>query len=80
MIACVESHGVRERQIEQKRWNVTNFYTHCRKRVENDATSFHHLSGEIGSILTQIHDSSAAAADQLFQHSRGGTATPSISK
>ena len=80
MIACVESHGVWERQIEQKRWNVTNFYTHCRKRVENDATSFHHLSGEIGSILTQIHDSSAAAADQLFQHSRGGTATPSISK
>eukprot|EP00985_Skeletonema_marinoi_P022691 scaffold14622_cov86-Skeletonema_marinoi.AAC.5 len=51
--------------------------------VENDATSFYHLSGEIGSILTHIHHSfsaaaaaaAAAAADQIFQHSRGGTAS-----
>ena len=32
MIACVESHGVWGRQIELKRWNVTNL--HCRKSVD----------------------------------------------
>ena len=56
MIACVESHGVWGRQIEQNRWNVTNL--HCRKSVDYISRKMMQpppIILRVRCILTHIH-------------------------